>query len=286
MDFKQPSANPLAKHFRQPSIFIKLPSSGAYWPQGAIDLPVTGEIGVMSLTTKDEITLRTPDALMNGQGVVSVIESCCPNIHDAWLMPSLDVDAVLIAIRIASYGNQMDFSTSCPHCGESHEYAINLGNLLDTIEVPNYDTVFSTNGLRIKFKPQSYAELNKTNLIAFEEQQILRALSEMLDSPDRAKLDFDVHLTKVIELNTNLLTTSTEYIETADGQKVADYHLLFEFYANADSRQIKTIQGFITELNANKGLKPVPVNCLNEACGKEFPVSITFDYASFFDSGS
>jgi hypothetical protein len=62
----------------------------------------------MSMTTKDEITLKTPDALLNGQGVVNVIESCCPAIKDAWAMPSIDVDATLIAIRIASYGNQMD----------------------------------------------------------------------------------------------------------------------------------------------------------------------------------
>ncbi len=36
-------------------------------------------------------------------------------------MPSIDVDATLIAIRIASYGNQMDFTSQCPHCKTDQE---------------------------------------------------------------------------------------------------------------------------------------------------------------------
>ena len=102
------SANPLAKHFRQPAIYMKLPSQGRFWPSEALNLPATGAIPVYPMTAKDEIVLRTPDALMNGQGIIDVIQSCCPNIVDAWRMPSIDVDAVLVAIRIASYGNQMD----------------------------------------------------------------------------------------------------------------------------------------------------------------------------------
>jgi hypothetical protein len=53
------STNPLAKHFRQASIYFKLPSGGQYWPPGSLDLPPNSEIGVMSMTTKDEITLKT-----------------------------------------------------------------------------------------------------------------------------------------------------------------------------------------------------------------------------------
>ena len=31
----------------------------------------------------DEITFKTPDALLNGQATVDVIQSCIPNIKDA-----------------------------------------------------------------------------------------------------------------------------------------------------------------------------------------------------------
>ena len=276
------STNPLAKHFRQPAIYFKLPSRGRYWSATALNLPANGEIGVMSMTTKDEITLKTPDALLNGQGVVNVIESCCPNIKDAWAMPSLDVDATLIAIRIASYGNQMDFAANCPHCGQSHDYAIDLGLTLASIEAPDYTIPLSVDGLKIRIQPQPYFSLNKTNMIAFEEQQILRSLAGLEDDPEEAKARFDQHLSKVIELNISLLANSTKSIETEDGTLVTEPEHITEFYNNADNKIIKKVQGYLTELNAKASIKPVNVNCLNEECLKEFPVNITFDYASFF----
>ena len=144
-------ANPLAKHFRQPSIYIKLPSNGRFWPEGALDLPVTGQIPVYPMTAKDEITLRTPDALMNGAGVVDVIRSCCPSITDPWKMPSIDVDAVLIAIRIASYGADMDIDTDCPYCKEENTHTVNLNESLNGIRCPDYDQKFAFDNLKIKF---------------------------------------------------------------------------------------------------------------------------------------
>ena len=106
--------NPLSKHFRTPGIYIKLPSGGRYWPENALNLPLNGELPIYPMTTKDEIILRTPDALLNGSGVVSLIQSCCPNISDAWQTPNIDIDAILIAIRIATYGHNISFQSNCP----------------------------------------------------------------------------------------------------------------------------------------------------------------------------
>ena len=276
------STNPLAKHFRQPSIYFKLPSGGQYWPKGSLDLPPNGEIGVMSMTTKDEITLKTPDALLNGQGVVDVIHSCCPAVKDAWKMPSIDVDAALIAIRIASYGNQMDFSAKCPHCTQSNEYAIDLGKSLISITPPDYTIPLSVDGLKIRVHPQPYFSMNKTNMIAFEEQQIMRSLAGLEDNPEEAKVKFDLHIAKVIELNIALLANSTKSVETESGDLVTDPDHITEFYNNADNRIIKKVQGYLAELNEKAAIKPVDVTCLTEECKKEFPVNITFDYASFF----
>ena len=104
------SNNPLAKHFRQPVLYLKLPSGGKWYPEGSLDLPVTGEIPVFAMTARDEITFKTPDALMNGSSTVQVIESCCPSIKDAWKMPAVDLDPVLIALRLATYGKELEFT--------------------------------------------------------------------------------------------------------------------------------------------------------------------------------
>jgi hypothetical protein len=163
-----PAGNPLSKFFRQPSIYMSLPSGGAYWPEGTLDMPPTGELPVYPLTSRDEITLRTPDALLNGQGVVDVIQSCVPNIKNAWKMPSTDVDAVLLAIRIASYGHSMDFENKCPHCEEEHTYSMDLRQLAGSIKFPDYDTPAKTHGITVTFRPSNYEELTELNKINYE----------------------------------------------------------------------------------------------------------------------
>jgi hypothetical protein len=72
------------------------------------------ELPVFPMTAIDEITYRTPDALFNGQAVVNVIQSCIPDIRDAWKTPGADLNAILVAIRIASYGHDMDMTVKCP----------------------------------------------------------------------------------------------------------------------------------------------------------------------------
>ena len=109
------SDNPLSNYFRRPSIYIKLPSEGKFYPPGMLDMPPNEEIPVYPMTAIDEISYRTPDALFNGSAVVNVISSCVPNIKDPWAMPSIDLDTVLSAIRIASYGHTLEIETTCPN---------------------------------------------------------------------------------------------------------------------------------------------------------------------------
>ena len=106
--------NPLHKYFRQPKIYLRLPSSGNFYPAGALEKTESGEYPVYSMTAKDEIVMKTPDALMNGQATVDIIQSCVPNIKDAWKVPSIDLDAILVAIRIATYGEMLDVSAIIP----------------------------------------------------------------------------------------------------------------------------------------------------------------------------
>ena len=278
--------NPLAKHFRQPSIYLKLPSGGAHWPEGSIDIPVTGDIPILPMSTKDEIVLKTPDALLNGQGVVDVIQSCCPSIKDAWKMPSVDIDAVIIAIRIASYGNQMEFTSECPHCKTTNDYAVDLGVMLSNITAPNYKNKLIVEDLKIKLKPQAYFSVNRSNMIAYEEQQILRSLGTLEDNPEEAKRIFNENLIKLVELNILMLADSTDYIETEDNNVVTDTNFIQEFYKNCDTRIVKAIREKLDEHSLFGGVKPVPVICQNEECGKNFEITITFDFASFFAKGS
>jgi T4 bacteriophage base plate protein len=278
--------NPLAGYFRRPAIYIKVPSRGKYWEEGSIELPVTGEIPVYPMTTADEITLKTPDALMNGSSVVTVIQSCCPSIKDAWKMPSIDVDAVLIAIRIASYGTNMDVSTRCPHCNEEHDHSVNLTNLLDKIQAPNFDIPVVADKLKIKLKPQQYFSVTKANLASYEEQRIMKALSDPDITDEVRNATIKESMARVVKLNDDLLVGGTEYIETEDGVRVTESAFIAEFYKNADARVMRDIQARIDQLARDGAIPLMNVKCGEEDCGKEYQVPLEFDFSRFFAVGS
>jgi hypothetical protein len=278
--------NPLSKHFRRPSIYFKLPSRGKFWADGSLDLPVTGDIPIFPMTGTDEITLKTPDALMNGTSVTGVIESCCPSIKDAWQMPSIDVDAILIAIRIASFGEGMDITATCPHCKQSNEYTFNLTGLLDSIKAPDYNQIVEFKNLKFKFRPQKYFDVTKANLATYEEQRMMQALEDPNLSEDVRAAKLKESVMRIIKLNQSLLVKATEYIETDDGTRVTDKEFITEFYENAEAMLTNKVETHLQNLTEEASIPPMKIVCGNEECAKEFTVPLVFDYSSFFAVGS
>lgn len=272
--------NPLAKHFRQPAIYLRLPSDGLWWEDGALVMPANKELPIYPMSTKDEILLRTPDALLNGQGVVDVIHSCVPNIKDAWKMPSVDVDAVLIAIRIATYGNNMNFDSKCTHCGEENTHEVDLGNTLAGMRCPSFDSTLEYQGLKIRFKPQQFFSVNKSNMIEFEEQKLLNVLNAAnMNDEDRAKEVTHI-MDRLYQFGLTACTNSTDFIELEDGTRVTEPEFILEFYQNAESAVIKAIQARISEFTEQS--KPDGLNLACQACTKSYKVNLTFDYSNFF----
>jgi hypothetical protein len=277
------SSNPLAKHFRQPALYIKLTSKGKFWREGTLDQPAIGEIPVYPMTAKDEIILRTPDALVNGTSVVQVIESCCPNVKDAWAMPSVDVDSTLIAIRIASYGEKMPITSKCPHCGEENEYDLDLNHILQQVQMPDYSTPVKTeDGLEIFLKPMDYAHVSRAGAIQLEEEKLIQALSDPDLDEEIRKAEYEKHIQKMIELNLDNITGCTDYILAGD-TKVSEEGFIREYYSNAEAEVMREIQARIAEYGKSAGLKPYDTTCSD--CGNGFQMNVDFDYSSFFAKG-
>jgi hypothetical protein len=277
-------SNPLAKHFRKPAIYVKLPSGGKFWPRDSINLPENGEIPVYPMTTSDEITLKTPDALMNGTSVVSVVQSCCPNIKDAWRMPAVDTDYLLIAIRIASYGQNMEINTVCPHCTEQNEHEVALSDILDRVRCPDFGPPVHHDGLKIKLRPQDYVQVTQSNMISFEEEKLAQALAATGVDEEVRNARLKSSMKRIIDLNDQLMVKCTEYIEMSDGERVTDENYLREFYQNADARVVRAVTDRLAELAREAALPLSEVSC--SECHKGYKVPIEFDYASFFAPGS
>ena len=273
------SNNPLSKHFRQPSIYISLPSKGNFYPDGALEYPKSGDLPVYPMTVKDEILLKTPDALMNGEGVVEVVKSCVPNIKDPWAIPVCDLDTVLIAIRIASYGNDMDVNSICPECKEENENTIDLTLYLDSLPEPEY-VEKGIGKLIVKFKPQDFEALNRSNLAMFEQQRLLRTIANSDIPDDQKQSEFKTILPKITSLNVENILNGLEGIVTEDGNIVTERAYVKEFLDNCDLPTYELIKKTIEEITKKNSSKPVEVTC--NSCNKNYTSDVSFEQSNFF----
>ena len=273
--------NPLASHFRQPAIYLKLPSQGRFYPEDTLELGMTGDIPVYPMTVKDEILLKTPDALMNGSSVAEMIRSCCPSIKDPWAIPIVDLDAILIAIRLASYGEGMDMSSKCTHCDHENEHTIDLRVLLDNMKpVGNFEQQTFLDGLVFEVRPQTYKDLNLTSMISFEQQKIVAVVSNS-DLPEEEKRQqFQLSFDKLTDLNINTLVACIKSI-TADGVRVTEEVLIKDFLTHCDRKTYEGIRNLVTKLLELNVLEPAPVNC--EECKKEYSIKLEFNQTNFFE---
>lgn len=277
------SNNPLQQYFRQPAIYLRLPSQGQHWATASIVIPDIGELPVLPMTAIDEITYRTPDALFNGQAVVNVIQSCIPNIKDAWECPSSDINSILTAIRIASYGHEMEIGTTCPHCEHAAEYGLDLRSVLDQIKSPDYSKTITHGDLEVAFKPMAYRDQNKINSLNFEEQRILQSLPATEVTPEEKLRLLNEVMKKITELTIETIKWSITNIRTPTAIVTQQEHI-HEFLCNCDRKVFTTIRDHIVALRTQSELTPLNLKC--EECAKEYTQPLTLDMSSFFAAAS
>jgi len=277
--------NPLASLMRQPKIYIKLPSKGNYWAPGSLNPTVTGEFPVYSMTARDELLLKTPDALMNGQAVVDVIQSCVPNIINAWEMPNIDTDAVLIAIRLATYGENMD--TTFKIGEEEMTYTVDLRILLDSLyENATWDEKIDIGTeMAIYIKPINYLTASKTSIQNFETQKIMSLVNDSSLSEEEKIERFKDSFKKLTDITVGIINQSVYKIESRNGT-TSDVKHIQEFMNNCDKQIFDAIKERLDLMQQANGLKPVRIrstpDMISAGAEEEMEIPITFDPASFF----
>lgn len=275
--------NPLSQYFRQPAIYVRLPSGGQGWADGSLTVTPDGEYPVLPMTTRDEITYRTPDALFNGQAVVSVIQSCMPNILDAWAMPSADIDTVLIAIRIATYGHEMDITTQCPQCQEQQDYGVDLRRIMEKITAPDTAKPLVIGDLRLHFRSLTYREANNSSLDQFADQKALQNLdAQQLTDEERAQRLGQL-LLKLTDITAQLLARSISEIETPQ-VTVTDQQQIQEWLLNCDVAVFDRVRDHVIKNKQQAEIAPLQLTC--QSCQHAYTQPFTLDQSNFFGAAS
>lgn len=280
------STNPLAIYMRQPKIYIRLPSNGEYWAPGSLELTETGDYPVYSMTAKDELALKVPDALMNGQAVVDVIQNCIPNIKNAWACPSLDIDTILIAIRLATYGEMM--TTPVKIQDLELEYQVDLRTIMDQLASEiTWDPIVSINDeLTVFVKPLTYKNISQAAIQSFETQKIMDVVNDNKITDEQKIALFKESFAKMTNATLGTIIDSIDRIESVHGSTSEAEHIN-EFINNIDKEIYTKIEKHLAALRERNNIKPMRVAVTDEmkerGVSSEFvEIPITFDPSTFF----
>jgi len=281
------TTNPLSMYMRQPKIYIRLPSNGSFWPQDSLEISETGEYPVYSMTAKDELMLKVPDALMNGQAVVDVIQHCIPNIKNAWNTPNIDLDMILIAIRLATYGELM---TTPIKFGEDLEleYQVDLRMVMDSLmnQITWTDTVPVNEELTVFVRPLTYRQISSAAIKTFETQKLMQMVNNKeITDDDKVKM-FQESFKTLSDATLSTISDSISRVDSIHGS-TDDPKFIKEFVENIDKDIFNSIQKHLEMLRDANAVKPMIVAVTDEmrekgVKGETIEVPITFDPSTFF----
>ena len=271
--------NPLRAHFRQPELYITLPSQGRGWPEGSVRIPANGELAVYSMTAADEILMLTPDALMNGEATVQLIQNCVPAIQDAWQTPTTDLETLLIAIRIASNGENIDIESGCPECNQVSNYLIDLKYLIANFDPGIWTVPLTVGNLTFHFRPLNYQQHNQYGLRIFQSRKKL-SQANLIEDYDQRDQAVNQIIAEFNSLELRYLIDTIDCIDTGT-EAVSNPEFISEFILNCDKRIYSQVKEHVEQLKTATKCSNLPLTC--DQCGHQFSTELSLDYASFFE---
>ena len=285
---RQAEANPLAQYYRKPGTYISLPSRGRFY-NTAPALSDTGELAVYPMTAKDELALKNPDSLLNGEALKQVIASVCPDIKNVKEIPAPDIDAILVAMRMTSYGDDMelDVAHGCAESqGKSQRITVGLGSVLSTSrEIPeSVGTVTLSTGVTVTLRPYSLEAQSRLLRVQFNTMRSLQAAEASDRSVEEKAVIANQGYETLSTLSQELLAGSIVSVTLPDGVTVSRFDHIYEWVKNLDRASNERLDTELKEFNKYGITRTVEVTC--DHCGEKYTSDMLFDPTAFFNVGS
>jgi len=223
--------------------------------------------------------------LLNGQATVDVIQSCIPAIKNAWQLPSVDLDTVLIAIRIATYGEQLDVNATVPNTELENTYAVDLRKMLNNLVTKQFDSNLKIDDFDVTIRPLTYREFTEASLKTFEEQRIFTLVNND-DIGEAEKLQkFGESFRKLNELTVFTISKSITSIKINE-EEVTNPLYIEEFIANVDKSFYTQLSDHLEVQKEKFSTKPIEISSTDEEVAAGAPTTwslpIVFDQSNFF----
>lgn len=220
---------------RLPGSTFQLPTQGLFYTSGELDPTVTnGEVHVYPLTAIDEIELKTPDLLFTGKAIENVFKRCIPSILKPMELTTIDVDYLLVCLRLVSYGPEieMKFKHTCENAHEhnytgSVEYFVTQTRTMSLKDYENEYTVKHSSGMEIGIIPMKYSDFVKymteiNDMVSDVENYKQPAPEELLDKEAKRLAQNISHVTNKRDVNVTDKSHIAEWIKTLSVSQVKE----------------------------------------------------------------
>lgn len=282
--------NPLQKYYRQPAIYIKLPSGGKFNPE--FDQTVLDEVPVLPMTAIDEITLKNPDSLLNGESMINVIKSCVPAIPDPSKICNIDAEALFLAIQYATYGQEITHTHECKSCKEKSDFNVDINYMLNKFpSIENVEPV-RWGEVEVHIKPPTITAMTRISLIELEQKKIMRTMKDGIDNLDNENEFAENQLAqrfynsfkKIASHNVSLLANTIGKVVTPEGE-VTDSDAIDDFLKNIPTKIVDEINKQVKVISERpKGVSEFEFVC--PECGEKDRVELEVNPVNFFAVGS
>jgi hypothetical protein len=290
-----------------PPVQIALPTRGIFYPEGVLAKSTDPEcISVGTLGILDEFKYRDPFMLVSGKAIGHLIHHIC---GDQIILPDelceIDVEALLIASRIASYGPNLKVTHNCIKfknnsnddsdtkvCGHANTLNIDLNKFIlrygPIIDEDKFAVKLPRVGQTVFLKPTPY----KTTI---EVMRNMVGTQKKIDDFNANQEDFIMN-PELFTKYEDLVNVSTELqvhtlldciygVQTRSGNIVEDQKEILNWIFELPKSDYDIITKRIQEITDDfRKISSIPYIC--ESCGNENDFNLQMNAEILFLAGS
>ena len=320
---KNPLIQDLVENEAFPAVSIALPSGGRWYKNGVLeedidplDVPV-GVLGVLA-----EQNYRDPWLILAGESIPRMLRTVCPAIAKPSLLCEIDLEAILLASRLVSYGPTLELKYPCmgpssdidenetseeaqnntedededeeeKTCGfvntitiDVNEHIMRYAPMVDD-EVVDYSLVLERFNQTVHLRPLPYKNVIQLIKDGIQRERHVRGLSnyevdDLVVNPEVVK-----KYTQVVDMTTessiDSIVASIFCVESAKGERVDGDEFIKEWLLALSVIEVELITERVNKMAAiQRKRADIKFDCVE--CGHENVISLELDAQRLFGS--
>lgn len=272
-----------------PQVDIALPTRGYFYPEGEVlgDDCDPDHIVVHPISVLEESTFSDPLIVISGHAVSGMIKRVTPVIAEPSKLCEIDIQAILIASRIASHGPDMKLDHVCQACEYKNRIQLDLNNHIMNFgsytpeEFNKFDIELSKVGQKVRLRPILYEDSVALNM------EMIRSsigvddnIDDNIVSPEFIE-NYKKRFDSVLSTNLGAIIASIQYVVTKSGQIVTDRKTISDWLKVLSPDGVKTITRRIGEINDDiSSRSKITYTC--QECGVENSFHVELDPQKLF----